>query len=42
LRARMGASGRRRVVQFQATAVVSRIEGVYRALTETRTKMAAE
>ena len=42
LRARMGAAGRRRVVQFQATAVVGRIEGVYRALTAPRAKMAAE
>jgi glycosyltransferase involved in cell wall biosynthesis len=33
LRQRMGAAGRLRVKQFQATAVVDRIEGVYRALT---------
>jgi glycosyltransferase involved in cell wall biosynthesis len=42
LRTRMGAAGRRRVVQFQATAVVSRIEDTYRALTAPRTRMAAE
>ena len=42
LRQRMGASGRARVAQFQARAVVDRIENVYRTLIAPRAAMAAE
>ena len=42
LRQRMGAAGRARVAQFQARAVVDRIENVYRTLIAPRAAMAAE
>jgi glycosyltransferase involved in cell wall biosynthesis len=42
LRQRMGASGRARVSQFQARAVVDRIENVYRTLIAPHAAMAAE
>jgi hypothetical protein len=38
----MGAAGRARVAQFQACAVVDRIENVYRTLIAPRAAMAAE
>lgn len=42
LRQRMGAAGRARVSQFQASAVVDRIEDVYRTLIAPRAALAAE